>query len=152
MIRKFLESDKSDFLSMCMDFYSGEGVDHTIPVSYAEKTFEKIIHEYSPFCDAYMCERNGQSAGYILLAFTYSNEAGGEVVWIEELYTLPEERGTGVASELIDYVLDKYSNAARFRLEVTDENEGAVRLYRKKGFVPLKYNQMEILKNKQSML
>ena len=67
-------------------------------------------------------------------------------MWIEELYTVPDARGTGVASELIDYVLDNYSKAARFRLEVTDENEGAVRLYKKKGFVPLKYNQMEILK------
>lgn len=148
MIRKFNESDKADFLSMCMDFYSGEGVDHTIPVDYAEKTFEKIVREDSPFCDAYICERNEKIAGYALLAITYSNEAGGEVVWLEEIYTVPEARGTGVASELIDFVLDNYSSAARFRLEVTDENEGAVRLYKKKGFVTLKYNQMEILKNK----
>lgn len=152
MIRKFAESDKTAFLTMCMDFYSGEGVDHTIPAAYAEKTFEILLHDNSPFCDAYICERNGKTAGYALLAITYSNEAGGEVVWIEELYTVPDARGTGVASELIDYVLDNYSKAARFRLEVTDENEGAVRLYKKKGFVPLKYNQMEILKNKQSML
>lgn len=151
MIRNFTVSDKAAFLDMCMDFYSGEGVDHTIPAAYAEKTFGILVQDNSPFCDAYVCEQNGKIAGYVLLAITYSNEAGGEVVWIEELYTVPEARGTGVASELIDYVLDKYSTAARFRLEVTDENEGAVRLYRKKGFVPLKYNQMEILKNKQSM-
>lgn len=148
MIRNFSESDKSDFLNMCMDFYSGAGVDHSIPTMYAEKTFDKIIYDKSPFCDAYICERNGKITGYMLLAITYSNEAGGEVVWIEELYTVPEARGMGVASELIDYVFDKYKNAARFRLEVTDENECAVKLYKKKGFINLRYKQMEILKNK----
>lgn len=146
MIRKFTESDKSVFLKMCMDFYSGDGVDHSIPVEYAEKTFEKLIKNDSTYCDAFVCERNNVISGYVLLAFTYSNESGGDVVWIEELYTMPEARGMGVGSELLDYVLDKYQSASRFRLEVTDKNESAVRLYTKKGFAPLGYKQMQILK------
>ena len=38
MIRKFIETDKQIFIDMCMDFYSGEGVDHSIPVSYTHLT------------------------------------------------------------------------------------------------------------------
>lgn len=146
MIRRLCENDRKIFLEMCMDFYGGEGVDHTIPVDYAEKTFDMLLKNTSPYCDAFLCEINGKIAGYVLLAFTYSNEAGGDVVWIEELYTVPQSRGQGVGSLLIDYVLEKYSHVARFRLEVTVKNESAVKLYRKKGFTDLGYNQMEILK------
>ncbi len=145
MIRKFTEADKSIFIKMCMDFYSGDGVDHTIPSSFAERTFEKLI-KGSQFCEAYGYEKDGALLGYVLLAFTYSNEAGGDVVWIEELYTLPEARGCGVASELLDYIIDNYKSAVRFRLEVTDANKDAERLYMKKGFTALNYRQMEILK------
>ncbi len=145
MIRKFTENDRSVFTAMCMDFYSSNGVDHPIPLSYAEKTFDMILAG-SQFCAAYLCERNGKTVGYALLAFTYSNEAGGEVVWIEELYTLPEARGNGVASELLDCIISAYRSVARFRLEVTDTNMDAERLYRRKGFVPLNYKQLEILK------
>lgn len=147
MIRKFTEKDKSEFLTMCMAFYGGDGVDHTIPLSYAEKTFEKLLTG-SPFCEAYCFEKDGKLTGYALLAFTYSNEAGGDVVWIEEVYTIPQARGTGVASKLLDYILNTYESAARFRLEITDSNKDAIRLYLKKGFVSLEYCQMEILRNK----
>lgn len=43
MIRKFIETDKQIFIDMCMDFYSGEGVDHSIPIEYASTTFDKLL-------------------------------------------------------------------------------------------------------------
>ena len=91
MIRKFIETDKQIFIDMCMDFYSGEGVDHSIPIEYASTTFDKLLKS-SPFCEAYLYEDNGIVYGYVLLSFTYSNESGGDVVWIEELYTAPTAR------------------------------------------------------------
>lgn len=48
MIRKFIETDKQIFIDMCMDFYSGEGVDHSIPIEYASTTFDKLLKS-SPF-------------------------------------------------------------------------------------------------------
>lgn len=145
MIRKFIDSDKQNFIDMCMDFYSGEGVDHSIPKEYPSATFDKLLNAY-PFCEAYLYENNGIAYGYVLLAFTYSNESGGDVVWIEELYTVPEARGKGVASSLLKHVLNSYKHASRFRLEVTEDNKDAVRLYKKYGFKPLNYKQMEIIK------
>ena len=119
MIREIKSDDKIDFIKMCMDFYNTDGVDHSIPVSNMEKTFN--------------------------LALTYSNEAGGMVVWIDEIYVKPEFRSQGIGSELIDFVIDKYKdNAARFRLEITESNMGAKKLYLSKGFTDLSYRQMNL--------
>ncbi len=145
MIRKFTEHEEQFFVSMCMDFYNTDGVDHKIPVRNITKTFDKLMHD-SSFCEAYAYVEDNEPKAYVLLAFTYSNESGGDVVWIEELYVSPDLRGKGIGSRLLDFVMEKYSYVSRFRLEVTENNAGAVKLYSKKGFKPLKYNQMEIMK------
>lgn len=145
MIREINLYDKADFIKMCFDFYNTDGVDHVIPISNIEKTFNLLV-KASDFTKAYVYEKNNKLAGYILLALTYSNEAGGTVVWLEEIYVKSEFRSQGIGSELIDFVIDKYKNkAARFRLEITESNIGAKKLYLSKGFKDLSYRQMEIL-------
>lgn len=145
MIREIKSDDKIDFIKMCMDFYNTDGVDHVIPISNVEKTFN-LLMKVSDFAKAYVYEKNNQIAGYILLAFTYSNEAGGIVVWLEEIYVKSDFRSQGIGSELIDFVIEKYKNkVARFRLEITDSNNSARKLYLSKGFKYLSYRQMEIL-------
>ncbi|WP_337402169.1 GNAT family N-acetyltransferase [Porcipelethomonas sp.] len=144
MIREIKSDDKIDFIKMCMDFYNTDGVDHSIPVSNMEKTFN-LLMEGLDFAKAYVCEKNNKTVGYILLALTYSNEAGGMVVWLDEIYVKPEFRSQGIGSELIDFVIDKYKdNAARFRLEITESNMGAKKLYLSKGFTDLSYRQMNL--------
>ena len=82
-------------------------------------------------------------AGYGLVSLTYSNEAGGLVVWLEELYIRDFARGFGLGTELIGYIENQYRDqAVRFRLEVEEENHAAVRLYRRKGYTSLPYAQM----------
>lgn len=145
MIREIKSDDKIDFIKMCMDFYNTDGVDHSIPVSNMEKTFN-LLMEGLDFAKAYVCEKNNKTVGYILLALTYSNEAGGMVVWLDEIYVKAEFRSQGIGSELIDFVIEKYKNKiSRFRLEITESNIGAKKLYLSKGFKDLSYRQMEIL-------
>ena len=144
MIREIKSDDKIDFIKMCMDFYNTDGVDHSIPVSNMEKTFN-LLMEGLDFAKAYVCEKNNKTVGYILLALTYSNEAGGMVVWLDEIYVKPEFRSQGIGSELIDFVIEKYKNKiSRFRLEITESNIGAKKLYLSKGFTDLSYRQMNL--------
>lgn len=72
--------------------------------------------------------------GYGLLLFSWSNEYGGEVVHIDELYVKQGWRGRGVGARFIDYVLEEYKGAALFEVEVTPSNERALRFYAGKGF------------------
>ena len=79
---------------------------------------------------------------YCLCAITWSNEAGGLCVWLDELMVEDALRGQGIGRQLIAAVRAAYPNAARFRLEVTDSNPRAAALYRTLGFEPLGYRQM----------
>ena len=90
------------------------------------------------FGDAFIFEEEGSVIGYGVLAYTYSQEAGGKVVWLEEIYLKEAFRGKGAGSHFIDFVLESIP-AKRYRLETEPENEKAAALYRRKGFEFFEY-------------
>ena len=82
-------------------------------------------------------------SGYGLIAKTFSQEAGGMVYWLEELYILEEYRSKGLGSEYFRYMEEhKEEGVTRFRLEVEKENERAWKLYKRQGYDWLEYDQM----------
>ena len=79
----------------------------------------------------------------MLLAKTFSQEAGGPVVWIEEIYIRPEYQGKGIGSRVfkkLDAMFD--AGVYRLRLEVEKTNIRAVELYERQGYTWLAYDQM----------
>ena len=129
-IRPIEAADRDFFIDRCHAFYKTPACNHDIPPQNAERTFELLMH--------------GTPCGYCLLALTWSNEAGGLCVWLEEIMVDGEKRGKGVGSRMIAAVHEKYNAAARYRLEVTDDNPRAAALYRLLGFEELPYRQMII--------
>ncbi|MFR4414425.1 MAG: GNAT family N-acetyltransferase [Butyricicoccus sp.] len=96
----------------------------------------------TPYADCLIAEdENGQPCAYSL-ALTWSNEAGGLCVWLEEIMVDDEQRGKGIGSRLIAAVHEKYNTAARYRLEVTESNVRASALYHMLGFEDLEYRQL----------
>lgn len=141
MIRKIEAKDKADFLRMNYTFYHSEAVLHPIPEQHAENTFSALLNG-SPYADGYILEEDGAPCGYILLARTYSNEAGGLVIWIDEIYIDAAFRGRGLGGQCIEFIKEQYPQAVRFRLEVSDANTAVKRLYTRCGFSDLDYRQM----------
>jgi GNAT superfamily N-acetyltransferase len=142
LIREIESKDRDIFIAMVKEFFSSEAVLHAIPVGHIERTFEEVIAN-SPYAKAYIIEDNNRTAGYGLLSLTFSNEAGGMVVWIEELYIMKEYRGKGLGNEFLDFINREYApQAKRIRLEIVDSNKLAEGLYRRKGYAPLDYLQM----------
>lgn len=142
MIRKVKPEDKEAYIAMSKAFYKSDAVMHDIPEEHFYRTFEELMSG-SPYADAYIVEQDGKAVGYTLLAITYSNEAGGLVLWIEEIYILPEYRGKGYGTEIFEFLDKEYGNkVARIRLEVEETNSRAIRLYNKLGFKYLDYKQM----------
>lgn len=141
-IRRFIPSDRDTYLALAAAFYAdGDAVDHVVPAHHAARTFDALMAD-TPFADAFLVEEDDKPLGFVLLALTWSNEAGGLTVWIEELLTLPEARGRGVGRALMDQIRQAYPDANRFRLEVTRGNTRAIGLYESLGYQVLPYDQM----------
>ncbi len=138
-IRKITDNDKAAYISMVNEFYSTDAVMEPIPLSRIENTFNELMTSET-YATAYIIESDGQAAGYALLAKTFSQEAGGIVMWIEELYVQPRFRGKGLGNLFLDFA-DKM-DAARWRLEVEEYNKGAVSLYKKHGYSFMPYSAM----------
>ncbi len=140
MIRKIEQSDKSEYLDMVTEFYSSDAVLYKVPSKNFEITFAELMKS-DTYAEAFIIEDKGVVAGYALLAKTFSQEAGGLTVWIEELFIKESFRGKGLGKEFFD-VLFKTIPAKRYRLEIEPENEKAIKLYKREGFKSFEYGQM----------
>lgn len=141
LIRDIRQQDKQDYLAMSQDFYSGDATQSPVGQKNFLDTFEQAM-QGSPLMRALILEEDGQTVGYGLLAFYWSNEAGGLVVQIEELYFLERCRGKGYGHQFFSWVKEAYPQARRFRLEVCQRNPRAKALYERLGYTELPYIQM----------
>lgn len=140
-IRDFCPDDLRDYLTMAGDFYGGDATLFPVSRTQLELTFRQSIQK-NPLMRGLLIEEDGKTAGYGLLAFYWSCEAGGLVVQLEELYFLEEFRGRGLGKRYFQWIFDQYPQAARFRLEVCEKNPRAKALYERLGFEVLPYIQM----------
>lgn len=140
-IRKIGPEDRSAFLKMSRDFYHSPAVLHDVPERYHEDAFAELMRS-DRYLDCRFFEgADGTVIGYVLLMKTYTREAGGLTVWVDELYVCPEWQGQGVAHRFFSW-LEQNIPAARYRLETEPENVRAKALYERMGYVPLPYQQM----------
>lgn len=137
MIRKIEPKDKTEYIKMAKDFYSSPAVLSPVPESHFKATFDEIM-KGPAYTEAFIFESNSEIAGYGLIARTYSQEAGGIVIWIEEIYVKEEFRNKGLGSEFIEYVKENIP-AKRYRLETEPDNHKAQELYKRHGFEHLEY-------------
>lgn len=133
-------ADRETLTALMDEFYHTDAVLSSIPQAHFQRTFDALMAQ-NPMAKAYLIEQDGAVAGYALLALTWSNEAGGLTVWIDELYIRPAFQGKGLGKAFFDFVHREWP-AARFRLETEEENQGARRLYGRMGYTELPYLQM----------
>lgn len=145
IFRKITTKDIAAYTEMAASFYRSPAVLHSIPQSYIENTVKAVL-DGTPFADVYIFEENGAAVGYGLLAFTHSQEAGGVVCWLEELYVEPALRSRGIGGAFLDFIKSEVK-AARYRLEVEPDNVRVKALYEKNGFFPLGYESYVLENN-----
>lgn len=141
-IRKLEKRDRAIYKEMAHEFYHSNAVLHPIPDAYFEKTVDECLRS-DVYAELFLFEYEGNPAGYGLIAKTFSQEAGGMVCWIEEVYIREKFRSKGLGRKFFRFIQDEFgTDTARFRLEVEEENHRAVTLYKKLGYERLDYAQM----------
>ena len=142
MIRKLTADDKEIYIGMAEEFYHSDAVLAPIPRTFIERTVEEALRS-DTYAEIFLFEYEGEPAGYALIAKTFSQEAGGMVWWIEEVYIRELFRSKGLGREFFEYIENhKDEGVARLRLEVEEENIRAVSLYERLGYKVLDYMQM----------
>ncbi len=140
MIRSMRAADTEAVLVMMQTFYTSPAV-HT---SGSEAIFRADIArcvEGDPYVEGFVFEDGDTLLGYAMLARSYSTEFGRHCIWLEDLYLTETARGLGLSTRFMAFLDERYPEAI-LRLEVEEENERAVHVYRKAGFDFLPYQEM----------
>lgn len=149
MWRPWNPEDAERVVALCLALYAEDPP--TVPVGEAQvrRTLERFRDRPDRGLVAVL-EVGGTVAGYALLVPWWSNELGGEVCQVDELYVAPEARGSGLGTALLR---DLAAGAGppfpvRFvalQLEVTPDNRRARALYERLGFEPMRNVSMRRL-------
>ena len=147
MFRPLKPDDKDLYYQYVDKFYHTDAVESPVPRENYDAAFAELMRSQD-YLKCYIFEYGDKPCGFVLLSKTFSQEAGGVSVTIEEIYIDEEFRGKGLATEFFEHLKNR-KDIARLRIEVEDDNEGAKRLYERMGFTLLPYLQMVIDKWKQ---
>jgi ribosomal protein S18 acetylase RimI-like enzyme len=142
VIRKMKKEDAEIFFEMSELFYASDAAIHPIPQKYHIDTFNEIMRS-NVYLEGYIFEIKNKPVGYAITTKTFSHEAGGITLWIDEIYVLKGYRSNGLGKEFFNFLkatLD--TSVVRLRLEVETDNERAIKLYENMGFKRLEYDQM----------
>lgn len=140
-IRIMEERDRTSVTDMMRTFYASEAV----ATNGSEEIFKNDIDaclSNNPYLEGYVFDDDGKICGYGMLAKSFSTEYGKHCIWIEDIYVEKEYRGMGIGSSFFEFIENKYPDCI-FRLEVEEENERALLVYKKNGFEFMPYLEMK---------
>lgn len=140
-VRDFKKEDFETFLIFCDRFYNCGAALFPVAKENFEKTFE-AVQKKTAGLKGFVMEEDARMAGYCLVNFFWSSEAGGVVGMIDEFYVDAQFRNKGIGGQFLDYLFEKYKDIAAFRLEVCESNKKAIKLYESYDFEYLNYRQM----------
>lgn len=140
-IRDMTINDTDAVLEMMRVFYASPAVFTNGSDEIFLKDIENCIKNRQ-YLEGYIIESSNNILGYAMIAKSFSTEFGKMCIWIEDLYIKEDYRGLGIGKTFFDFITNKYTNCI-FRLEVEEENERAVKLYKKCGFTVLPYMEMK---------
>ena len=89
----------------------------------------------NPLFHAYLARLDGKAVGYAITFFTYSSFLARPTLYLEDLFVLPEARGSGVGKALFTFLAGEAVRRGCGRMEwvVLDWNQLAIDFYERLG-------------------
>ena len=128
--------DDDRIVELCLALYA-EDPSPVFPVaSQVHHTLEELRRRPGRGV-ATVLELDGRVEGYALLISFWSNEFGGELCDVDELYVTPDHRNQGHGAKLFDAIAGLWPHGSvGTSLQVTPDNTRAFALYERLGFRP----------------
>lgn len=147
MWRPARPDDDESIVALVMRLYAEDPAGEPVTEAQTRATLARLRAE--PLRGrAVVLEINGHASGYALLISFWSNELGGEICEIDELYVAADARGRGWGTGLVQRLpIDRTlwpERPTAISLEVTPLNARARALYTRLGFQPLKNPGMRL--------
>jgi diamine N-acetyltransferase len=98
--------------------------------------FDQFVRD-SPYGRAWLIVEGESPVGYVVLTVSFSFEYRGCDAYIDELYIAEEHRGRGIGHMAMAFVetVARELGVNAMHLEVSRDNEAALELYRRIGYV-----------------
>ena len=105
---------------------------HVVDIDDARnKDFFNQFGEGSDKGCLFLCRKEGKAVAFATVYFSYTTSITAKVAVLNDLYTLPDYRGQGMAKSLINYCADytKAQGAARLQWVTAPDNKQAQAVY-----------------------
>lgn len=108
-------------------------------VSATEERLRASLFGERPYAEAILAYENERPVGYAIYFFTYSSFVGLPGLYLEDLFVVPESRGSGVGRHLLASVAKTAVDNGCVRMEwaVLNWNEPAIGFYKRLGAEPM---------------
>lgn len=143
--RTFRTSDSKVVTEMIHSLYEEGAGGRPVTTHNIQKTLT-FLDDSSDRGSIMVFEYKKNILGYAILIYFWSNEFGGNIIAIDELYVKKEYRSHGVASNFLTYLSEKKpADAVALQLEVNPKNKKARELYKRLGFKAHKNTTMDLI-------
>ncbi len=129
--RIFTEDDFEELRQMVTALYEEDSYGEPMSEEKVRRTVSEFRHHPDKGQIMLFCE-DKQVVGYAILIFFWSNEHGGDTVFIDEIYIRPQWRNRGISSNFILYLSSSPYKA--IQVEVTPSNEKSLAFFLRQGF------------------
>lgn len=134
-------ADDEAIVEMCLELNREDPGPRPVPASHTHRTLAEL-RAVPTRGQAWVC--GPEPVGYAFLISFWSNELGGEILTVDELFVRKEHRCGGLGRALFEMVLAQKHRYVAVDLEVTPANARAHALYESLGFRPLKNRHLRV--------
>lgn len=134
IFRAFAPADLAELEAMALALYAEDHYGEDMSPEKIRCTVEELTRH--PDKGRIVIFAAGEAiAGYAIVIHFWSNEHGGDIAALDEIYVKPQWRGRGIASAFLEHLATPGSPPLQaIELEVTPTNHRALAYYRRHGF------------------
>lgn len=142
--RAFTDKDRPAVRELVLQLYKDDPSIKVVSPDQIDRTFDEL-QQHPDKGMIMVFDHNGATAGYSILINFWSNEYGGNILYIDELFVKNTYRGQGIGTGFIRFLAQNPpGNSIALQLEVTPGNAGARKLYESLGFIKHKNDRMTL--------